>query len=334
MSPFTLPPLDPPDADDVRELSAAMSRLYARCAGSTDAPFGTPYMGWVMDFGALDVRVARAVGEPPERLEGLAFTAHMDAQRRAVAGAFEHRFAGGRCQRSFVGEWVQFGNPQSLLDGNAFERVFPASLAPLIEAAEWDKWGRGVTAPITWHYSEHVYPRVAETLAALRDRDAGRALAVADLGGGGGDLADYLCDAVPAIRTMLVVDRSRELVTQAGRRALMHPERMVVRQGDLADEGFFATLETMDVIVLCGVLAQQVMDRETALRVARRCSERLRPGGLLLAPSYSPSLLVAADYAAMGLRVHNRTLNLFFADPGPGKLAQLRTNDFYVLEKP
>jgi hypothetical protein len=84
------------------------------------------------------------------------------------------------------------------------------------------------------------------------------------------------------------------------------------------------------VVILCGVVAQQVMSHEQGVALMRKCHESLPRGGFALVPSYSPALLSSREYVAMGFAVHNKTLSVIEAS---SRGRQLQTNDFYILEK-
>lgn len=329
MSSLTLPPLEPMTAEDQAAQSDVVSRVYQHCLAHPHAPFGQPYMSWRMDLRRHDYRVKRAPDAAAEKLERWTFTPHMNEAKKPVAARFELHFA-DRDETCFVGEFVEFTGPQAYLCGDEFERTFPPAATELVRVEQWNLWGRGPTASVAVHYEEVIHPRVVETIQAIAARRPERPLVVADLGGGSGSLADVICDGVPQVRTMLVVDGSPALVEQAQRRAVMHPGRMQVRQADVTADGFFESLEAPDVIVLCGVVAVQVMERETGLRLVRGCHEKLPPGGFALIPSFSPALLASDDYLAMGFQVHNMSLSLWEKTPGGRRLM---TNDYYVLEK-
>jgi hypothetical protein len=329
VSSLTLPPLEPMSAEDQAAQSDVVGRVYQHCAARPHAPFGQPYMSWRMDLRRRDYRVRRTPDAAPVKLERWVFTPHMNDAKAPVAARFEFSFA-DRDETCFLGEFVEFSGPQPYLSGNEFERTFPPSATELVQVEQWNLWGRGPTASVAVHYEEVIHPRVVETIGAIAARQAGRPLVVADLGGGSGSLGDMICDGVPQVRTMLVVDGSPALVQQAQRRAAMHPGRMAVREADITAEGFFESVEAPDVIVMCGVVAVQVMQRDTGLRLVRRCHEKLPPGGFALIPSFSPALLASEDYLALGFVVHNMSLSLWEKTPNARRLM---TNDYYVLEK-
>jgi hypothetical protein len=315
MSSLALPALKALSVEEQADLSDMLCRIYQHCIAHPHAPFGRPYMSWKLDLRRHDFRVRRSPEAPFEKLERWAFTPHMNERGDPVAAELAFHFA-GRVEGYFLGEWLSFTPPQAYLTGNEFERTFPATLSAPVPPDEWDLWGRGVTAQVSRHYEEIIHPKVVETIGAIARRQPGRSL--------------FVCDGVAQVRPMLVADRSPALVAQAQRRASMHPGRMLARRADILAGDFFEGLDTPDVVVLCGVVAQQVMEQGEGRRLVQRCRDELRPGGFALVPSYSPALLTADDYGAMGFEVHNRTLNLW--EEGPDGRT-LKTNDFYVLEK-
>jgi precorrin-6B methylase 2 len=156
---------------------------------------------------------------------------------------------------------------------------------------------------------------------------SGQSLLVFDLGGGSGALAEAICERVPVLRQVILVEQSAVLLAQAQLRASKHADRFLVQRGDLTSPDALVGLqETPDVVILSGVVAQQVLDRAQGLAVMQMCLRRLAPGGFVLVPSYSPALLTSEDYETMGFAVHNKTLQTI-------EERALKTHDFYILEK-
>ena len=330
MSPLTLPGPRPLTPGDETALSEMVGRIYQFCRANRHAPIGQPYMTWDMDLRQRNFAVRASPDASPEKLLGWTYTPHMNARRQAIAAAFEFRFA-DRSESYFVGQEVSFKGLQLHLTGNEFERTFPPAAFEPVPESEWDVWGRGVTAEIGRRYEEVIYPRIVETLERIAGRLPGRTLCVADLGGGAGQLAALVCERLPQVGTMLLVDRSAALIRQAEPRAARYPGRLVTRVADLTAEGFFEGLEERpDVVILCGVVATQVMDHAQGLRLLQGCHRILPEGGFAIVPSYSPALLASREYEAMGFAVHNKTLNVI--EDGPGG-SSVKTNDFYIVEK-
>ncbi len=325
MSRFALPGPLPLTEQEHAALAGMVERIYWHCRGNRGARVGRPYMSWRMDLTRRSFALRASPAAKPEKLLRWTYTPHMNDQREMVAADFEFTFA-DRAERYFVAQPVNFKGLHLYLGGDEFERTFPIEMSAPVTEDQWDVWGQGLSAPICEHYERVVYPRVVETVRAIAD---GRPLRVVDLGGGNGRLAEMIAAEVAQAR-VLVVDRSAALIAQAGARAAKNPERLTARCADVTADGLVESLEPPDVYVLCGVVAQQVLEREQALALVRACHGRLRAGGFVLVPSYSPALLTSDDYAAIGFTVHNRTLSVL-EDEG-GKQA-LRTNDFYVLEK-
>ena len=307
-----------------------MTRIYRHCAGHAHAPFGRPYMTWQMDLRSHDFAVRARDDAPPAKLARWTFTPHMNDRRQMVAARFRFELE-DRDETFFVGEPIAFKGPQVYLTGNEFERSFPAEGTELVTPDQWDLWGRGLSADICRHYEAHIYPRVVDTLAAVAARAPGRPLSIVDVGGGSGTLAAALCASGVPVEAVLVLDRSAELLRQAVARSEAAGGRIATRCVDVTRDDFLDALpRAPDVVVLCGVVAQQVMDRGQGLQVVRVCYERLGAGGFVLVPSYSPALLTSADYEAIGFHVHNRSLHV--VQPAARGTA-LTTNDFYVLER-
>lgn len=330
MSTLTLPgPKTLTEADET-SLSEMISRIYQFCRSRQDGRVGQPYMTWRMDLRKRGFLVRGTARAGAEKLARWRFTPHMNARKEASAAEFEFEFA-DRSETYFVAEKVSFKGLQLYLTGNEFERTFPLETFAPVPDAEWDAWGRGVTAEICRHYEEFIYPRVVETLGRIGAMREGRPLCVVDLGGGAGQLAALVCEKLPQVAKVVLVDRSAALVEQARARAAKHPDRLVTRRADITAEGFDGGLDQPpDVVVLCGVVATQVMSHDDGLRLMRAVHDRLPPGGFAVVPSYSPALLAGDEYEALGFEVHNRSLSLIEATPAG---SAVKTNDFYVVEK-
>jgi hypothetical protein len=261
----------------------------------------------------------------------MTFAHCFDSAREIVGSQLQFQLTGGT-ETHYVRQRVRFDAVQFYLTGREFERTFPRPLPPLLDEAEWDRWGYGLSVEITRRYENVIHPRVIDTLLKLCARAADRPLFVVDLGGGAGELAERVCASVPGVRKVLLLERSGALLEKARERVTRHAGRLFVEHADITSETLLEHLEeTPNVILICGVVAQQVMEEEQGLRVMRRCYDRLPSRGVALVPSYSPALLSSREYEAMGFIVHNKTLSVIQSTPS-GEL--LETNDFYILEKP
>jgi hypothetical protein len=153
-----------------------------------------------------------------------------------------------------------------------------------------------------------------------------------DLGGGAGQLAEEVCAGVPQAGRVRVLERSGTLVEKARARAARYPGKLRVERADVTAAAFsLDRAEAPDVVILCGVVAQQVMSQEAGVALMRKCHAGLPGGGFALVPSYSPALVSSREYAAMGFRVHNKTLSVIETS---SRGRTLQSNDYYVLEKP
>jgi len=330
MSSLSLPAPLPLTPEVAGNLSEMLGKIYQYCRANRHESAGRPDVTWEMDLGERAFTVRAAPEAIPEKLHGLEFTPYVSPTKDVVATHFVFHLA-GRAEAYFVRERVGFTALQNYLAGNEFERTFTAPLPDPIAPEEWERWGHGLTAEIGQHYEVVIYPRVVETLAKIGARQPDRPLDVMDLGGGAGQLAELVCEKVPLVRRVRLLERSVALIDQARRRVARHPGRLVPERADVTADGFRALLEEPpDVVILCGVVAQQVMTHEEGLVLMRRCHESLPRGGFALVPSYSPALLSSREYEAMGFAVHNKTLSLIEAT---SRGRQLQTNDFYVLEK-
>jgi 2-polyprenyl-3-methyl-5-hydroxy-6-metoxy-1,4-benzoquinol methylase len=314
----------PLGAETEGRLSEMLGKVYQYCvANRSEGTLGRPDVTWELDLRARSFT-------RPEKLDGLAFTPYVDARKEVVGSHFVFRFP-QRTETYFVRERVGFTAIQNYLTGNEFERTFTPPLPEPIAADEWDRWGQGVTAEICQRYETVIYPRVIDTLGKIAARRPEHPLEVMDLGGGAGQLSELVCAKAPAVSRVLLVDRSAALVEKARARAARYPGRLTAVCADITDDAVVRGVGgSPDVIILCGVVAQQVMHHAEGVRLVRTCHERLPAGGFALVPSYSAALLSSREYETMGFTVHNKTLSVI-EETARGRL--LQTNDFYILEK-
>ncbi len=313
-----------------QSLSDMLGKVYQYCRANRHEALGRPDVTWNLSLEERAFTVRSAPDATPERLLGLRFTPHVDGRKDVVGSHFVFQLT-GETEAYFVRERVGFTALQNYLDGREFERTFTPPLPEPIAPEEWDRWGHGLTADIGRHYAAVIYPRVVETLTKLCALRPGAPLDVMDLGGGAGQLAELVCERVPGVGRVRLLERSAALVDEARPRAARHPGRLLPQRVDLTADAFsIAPDEAPDVVLLCGVVAQQVMAHEDGLALMRKCHEGLRRGGFAVVPSYSPALISSREYQAMGFRVHNNTLSVIEAG-SRGRL--LQTNDFYILEK-
>jgi hypothetical protein len=308
-----------------------LGKVYQYCRANRHEALGRPDVTWNLSLEERAFTVRSSPEAAPEKLLGLRFTPHVDGTKTVVGSDFVFHLAGG-AEAYFVRERVGFTALQNYLDGNEFERTFTPPLPEPIAQGEWDRWGHGLTAEISGRYETVIYPRVVDTLRTICARQPDRRLQVMDLGGGAGQLSELVCRSLPGVESVLLVERSAALLEKARPRAARHAGRLLTERADVTEDAFLHDRkETPDVIILCGVVAQQVMDHAQGFRLMRKCHDRLPSGGFALVPSYSPALLGSREYEAMGFDVRNKTLSVIEATPG-GRL--LQTNDFYILEKP
>jgi len=320
-------PLTPEVAGNLSEM---LGKIYQYCRANRHEPVGRPDVTWNLSLEERPFTVRPAPEAAAEKLLGLVFTPYVGGTKDVVASHFVFRLARGD-ESYFVRERVGFTAVQNYLTGNEFERTFAPPLPDPIAPEEWERWGHGLTADLGKHYEAVIYPRVVEILTRIGARRPDRPLDVMDLGGGAGQLAELVCESVPLVRRVRLLDRSAALIEKARPRAARHPGRLLPERADITADTFSSHLRVPpDVLILCGVVAQQVMAHEEGLALMRTCHESLPRGGFALVPSYSPALLSSREYEAMGFAVHNKTLSVIETS---SRGRQLQTNDFYVLEK-
>ena len=89
--------------------------------------------------------------------------------------------------------------------------------------------------------------------------------------------------------------------------------------------------QSADIAILCGVVAHQVLTKETALDIVKNCHSILRENGIIIAASLSAALINSQEYEEMGYDVLNKTIS-YPMDRGP-LMPSWVTTDFYILQR-
>lgn len=224
--------------------------------------------------------------------------------------------------------------PIEFFNGLEHERIFPQNPGyEIVKKELWDYWEKSLPHAAK-HYATVIYPVIISTINKVHNIHPQKMLDIIDLGGGSGRLAKQILKTLPEkVQKILVIDNSQELLAKASKRAKKYPEKFMTRQIDLNEDllSLFALSQKADIITLCGVIAHQVLDKQTATKIISTCLPILRENGYIIAASLSPALLNSAEYKEMGLKVLNKSFT-FSLDRGLFQ-PPYATNDFYILRK-
>ncbi len=208
--------------------------------------------------------------------------------------------------------------PFFLLDGNEYEvgeGPYLEGNIPVLTDKKWDDWKLKMKSSIQ-HYRERIYPIFQKGLVAASALFNHQNFSVLDIGGGDGELAFSLLESCPLIETYTLIDGNQVSVDLALERknyGFIYPEedrkRLQVKQGDITKMDLFNAIgeKPVDVIVLCGVIAYQVLSFQASQALLQRCKKLLKDKGVILIASHSPCYFNASDFQNMGWEVLNKS---------------------------
>lgn len=226
-----------------------------------------------------------------------------------------------------------------LFNGNEFEsESFPDPTSVIPEDRTWDQWKLELGSEIG-EIRKVIFPLFQRAIKHLCDDVfQGRAWSVLDVGGCDGDLALSLLDDCEHIELYTLVEKSVPLANLAQSRSecdcqFHTPNRKKLRvvQADSTEtELLDATGKIpVDVIILSGIIAENVLTKEQSLKVIDNCKRALKDRGFVIVAAYSCHHFGASDYEKMGFTVHNRSYS-FPVNPEECKYASIQ---FYVIQK-
>ncbi len=227
--------------------------------------------------------------------------------------------------------------PLTAFAGNECEvQPFPCR-APFSSSEYWDSWKSDSPDAID-NYRGTIYPLFEEGLARVSASLGHRDLSLADVGGGDGELAFQLATQCPQVKKAYIVDSSVKAIALTTRRKdcscpFNSPEtraKVEVIAGDITKINFLEALnyEEMDVIVLSGVVAYQVLMREESIKLLQKCKQFLKDDGFILIASHSACRFNKADFERLGFEVVNMSATILSA---PSAEPSYTVEPFYAL---
>jgi 2-polyprenyl-3-methyl-5-hydroxy-6-metoxy-1,4-benzoquinol methylase len=326
---FCVPALCPAPAKEVEDfLTKETQKVYHFCLNNKKQITGSLFLTLAFDLSKKKIEILNSSGEKVQ-VNKIKISSYLVDQRcDSLKWIFELQNA---CET--------YTTPQSddispsLHNGMEYERIFPETLdVPMRPSETWDTWERSHEY---LHYENIIHPKIIDTIGKIYNVNPQRKLNILDLGGGSGRLAEKVLQRNSGkIKKILVADKSLALLKEANIKAQRYPGKMFGMHLDLNEINSLSTskfFKTTDLIILCGVVAHQVLTKKTAKKVLEECLPVIKENGYIIAISLSPSLLNSEDYEAFGLKVLNKSFT-FFLNRGPLQ-APYATNDFYVLQK-
>lgn len=226
--------------------------------------------------------------------------------------------------------------PLALLDGNECEvRRFSRETSSELSDKEWDNWKVNMESAADT-YRTIIYPIFHRALQSVCPSLEHRRYSIFDIGGGNGELALSLLDQCPHIESYTILERNQESVDLAAQRqkcdcAFFTDARKKLRviQGDATKIDLLETNErkTVEVIILCGMIAKQVLSEVDSANLLQNCKKLLKDKGFVLIASHTSGYFDSSDYERMGWKVLNKSFQ-YLEDP---KEAKFRSEPFYVL---
>lgn len=146
-----------------------------------------------------------------------------------------------------------------------------------------------------------LYPRVLHTLNVARESGE-RMTRMVDVAGGDGELARLVLDRWPDVE-ITVVDLNPTSIAMATSRL---GEDGTAIYGSVTEAPTWARLGgDHDMALMVGAIQGNVMTAHEAHRTATHAHAALRPGGMAIATGWSPCLVDAAGFEAIGFEVLN-----------------------------
>ncbi len=320
-------------ASSQKSLSASVQELYSFCQTQNHSIVGIQFMTFDRDLSQRNIEVLTSSGDS-RRVTRIKTTSFVINQRCASL-KWEIEIEGET--KTFITSREAPSLPDHMLNGNEFERsFFDENSFAVVPKEVWDNWETLMSYEIQ-HYTKVIHPQINETLRKICTLHPHLKMHILDIGGGDGVLGERIIQALPdQVAKVHVLDGSQKLIETAKHRAEALSGKLIAQVSDIQDMIDTPSVLSeydghVDIVILCGVVAQQVLNKQTALNLVRKCHSILPENGFLVAASLSPALINSQEYEAIGYEVLNKTItNKIHRNPN---LPSYATNDFYTLQK-
>lgn len=199
------------------------------------------------------------------------------------------------------------------LKGDELEKVRIRRPAENMEKNYWDNW-KSNDKNAANIYRHLLYPILNESVIKIRDI-FNKKIKILDLGGGDGELTLKYLAYQSFVKTVYVMDSNEKQISQLKMKiddnCSFHP--MQIKKKIFPILGDLTRLKEIDllkekqfeIIILCGVVARQVLSKQNSMELLQKCKNFLVKQGFILITSFSPPHFQKQDYEEMGFHVHN-----------------------------
>lgn len=197
-------------------------------------------------------------------------------------------------------------------NGMEYERRAYYKEEAKIDKEKWELFERGQGFTHShFMYRCVIHPFMNDTVLKAYDF-LGRPLVILDICGGNGNLALSILNSLDHISEYHLLDQCTSLIANYKEHlscSLPALEKLSIHTGDVREGNFFQfTQKGVDVVILCGVLAHQVLTKQESENVLRFAKEVSKPDTLYLISSFTIPYFYRKDYEKLGFEVLNMTV--------------------------
>lgn len=290
-------------------LSYRVRDLYLFCRENSQEIEGAPANVFYLDFSQKSPHLYLPLKNKSMRLLKIKITS-LTSSENTFSG-YELRFEIERPHKPHKGPYRIPSNihmiPYGYFNGLEYETSYSRKKANtnIFENERWSSWEKKFSVKSKSYptasklYTDLIYPKISFTVDKLTSLQPLDKINILDLGGGSGKLAakllDDLADRIAKInlidRNEVLVERATNLISKGYRQII--PNTIDITIKEFPPEEF---TKSFDIIILCGVVAAQVLTRKESLSIVEKSFGMLRPGGYLIVTSLSTPWLRAKDY--------------------------------------
>lgn len=182
----------------------------------------------------------------------------------------------------------------------------------LMKDEDWDHWQeRNLIGVCNYQF---IYFALTIAIKKIHSIVNSQKLHILDLGSGEGDLASKI-EPYPFVEKIYLVERNKTLFSLAKKHfSTKEKVELFNRDITLCDYQEILKGKKVDIIILCGIIAHQVLSREDSYKVLEKCKPILKKNGFVLIASFSYKYFSTPDYEKMGYDVLNANFPYRFID--------------------
>jgi len=226
-----------------------------------------------------------------------------------------------------ISTFIDIMPPRECFFGDEFERRSFDNNVSIFDKEYWDEWETENNLAVVV-YESIIYPEVLNAFQKMI-QTLERKFDIIDLGCGSGKLASLMLEKFShRIQHISLIDFSHVAIEKAKELLKDHASQLkcmfkdIVQTSFLSDDNFL----TGDVIILSGVISDEVTTTIQSRQILTKCYSMLRAGGYVIVTSFSRATLNSKDYRKLGFDVLNQSIT--------GKIYEdWKPFDFYILQK-